>query len=74
MAKKTTTVSRPKPLAEEAKIVVVKKENPFREGSEVFKRAQAVLASKDVATALKKGARISTVRYLAKHRFIKVAA
>jgi hypothetical protein len=68
------TVPAAKPIAEEAKITVINKENPFREGTGVYKRAQAVLTSKKVADAIKKGARISTVRYLAKNRFIKLAA
>ena len=71
---KAVKKTMPKPIDETAKIVVLNKENPFREGSNVHKRAHAVLTSKKVADALKKGARISTVRYLARNRFIKVAA
>lgn len=57
-----------------AKITVVKKENPFTEGSKVAKRVGAVLKAKTVEEALKKGARTSTVRYCVKHRLVKVAA
>lgn len=57
-----------------AKIVVRKTaEVPeFREGTAVAKRVQAVLSSngKPVEAALKKGARTSTVRYLAKAKVI----
>ena len=57
-----------------AKIVVVKRENPFREGTDVAKRAAAVLSARTVEQALKKGARRSTVRWLRDHRVIKIAA
>lgn len=52
-----------KKLEETAKIVVLRKDIPFREGTAVYKRAQAVLRSKTVAEALKRGARTSTVRW-----------
>jgi hypothetical protein len=62
------------PVDHAAKIVVRKDaEVPeFREGTAVYKRVRAVLASngKPVETALKRGARTSTVRFLAKAKVI----
>lgn len=59
-----------------AKIVVNKSiEAPaFREGTAVAKRVSAVLASngKPVEFAIKKGARPSTVRFLAKAKVIRL--
>lgn len=64
------------PLPLDAKIRVIKAENPFREGTAVHKRVQAVFASKGqtVETAIKKGARRSTVRWLREHKLVTVAA
>ena len=64
-------------IPDDAKIIVVAgAENPFREGTAVYKRVQAVLLSKGktVEFALKKGARKSTVKYLRDHKIVKVAA
>lgn len=57
-------------------IVVVKKENPFTEGTKQFKRASAVFAckGKTVAEAKKKGADTWTVRELARRKLIRAAA
>jgi hypothetical protein len=61
-----------KPIETNAKLIIVKNDNPFREGTAVHKRARAVLTSTTVAQALKKGARTSTVRYLVGKRQVKV--
>jgi hypothetical protein len=58
----------------DAKIKVVKKDNPFTEGTKVYKRVAAVLASRTVEQALKKGARRSTVHWMKAHRLIQVSA
>lgn len=79
-AKKTAVkvVARAVPAALDkgAKIVVNKSVDvpEFREGTAVAKRVGAVLASggKTVEAALKKGARTSTVRYLAKAKVIRL--
>lgn len=57
-----------------AKIVVVKSDNPFREGTAVHKRAQVVLSAKGkpVADVLKRGARTSTVRFLVRARLVRL--
>lgn len=47
---------------------------PFTDGSAVHGRVRAVLTSKTVGAAIKKGARMSTVRYAVKHRLVRVAA
>lgn len=66
--------SRPMAIEPTAKIVVNKSvELPeFRKGTAVAKRVNAVLSSngKPVETAIKKGARASTVRFLAKAKVI----
>lgn len=57
------------------KIVVPKgAENPFREGTATYKRVAAVLRAngKVVELAVKHGARLSTVRYLARAKVIKL--
>jgi hypothetical protein len=57
------------------KIVVPKDaENPFREGTATHKRVQAVLKAngKVVDLAVRAGARLSTVRYLARAKVIKL--
>lgn len=59
-------------LNPKAKIVVVKKDNPFTPGTEVHKRMSAVLAAPTVGAAVKKGARTSTVRWAVAHRLVKV--
>ena len=74
-AKKTSVVAALDPTA---KIVVNKSVAvpEFRDGSAVQKRVNAVLAArgKTVELALKRGARTSTVRYLAKAKVIKLVA
>lgn len=58
-----------------AKITVVAGAvNPFREGTKVWKRAEAVIKSKRVELALAKGARLRTVRKLVELRIVRVAA
>lgn len=49
-------------------------ENPFRKGSARAKRASVVLRAngKPVAEAIRRGARLSTVAYLAKARVIRL--
>jgi hypothetical protein len=64
-------------IQDNAKIVLVKKiENPFRAGTEVAKRWEAVMRTanqkRTVAAALKAGARKSTVRYALNEKIIKV--
>lgn len=57
------------------KIVVPKgTENPFREGTAVHKRGSAVLRAngKPVEVAVRHGARVSTVRYLARAKVIQL--
>jgi len=68
------TKLKPVTVVPEAKIVVVRKENPFRNSTAVHKRAQAVLLSggKTVETALKKGARTSTVRALVREGLVRL--
>lgn len=63
-----------KPLEMSAKIVVVKQDNPFREGTAVHRRARAVLTAhnKTVEYAVKKGARTSTVRWLLAGKYVSV--
>jgi hypothetical protein len=63
-------------ITQDMKIAVVKKENPFTEGTKQFKRAAAVLAcsGKTVEDARKKGADQWTVRYMVQNKFVKVAA
>jgi hypothetical protein len=76
VAKKASVSTTIKPIPLDGKIVVVKAENPFREGTGAYKRTQAVLAckGKTVEDALKKGARRSTVRWLYNHKIVRVAA
>jgi hypothetical protein len=64
-----------RPVALDAKIVVLKAENPFREGTAVHKRVQAVLAckGKTVEDAVRRGARRSTVRWCRDHKIVRVA-
>lgn len=66
--------TKPVEVKPDAKIVVLAKENPYREDTAVHKRAQAVLLSggKTVETALKKGARTSTVRALVRDGLVKL--
>jgi hypothetical protein len=69
-------VSRPKVIAIEptSKIVPLKgAENPFREGSAVAKRVNAVLSARRVDVALKKGARKSTIRACLRAKLIRIA-
>lgn len=63
-------------LDKTAKIVVLKRENTMREGTEVHKRVGAVLRAngKPIETALRFGARTSTVRYLIKAQVIRITA
>lgn len=61
-----------KKLDDTAKIVVLKKDIPFREGTAVYKRARAVLSSKTVQEALKRGARTSTVRWFVAAKQIRL--
>lgn len=58
----------------EAKIVVLKNENPCREGTERFDRVAAVLKAKRVELALAKGAKLSTIRFCIGAKLVKVAA
>lgn len=74
-AKKTATKTATKSIIlNDMKLVVVKKENPFAEGTVQAKHAAAVLAAngKTVADAKKKGADSWTVRELVKRKLIKV--
>lgn len=87
-AKKTTAKKAVKKTAKKAataasidlgaRITLVdpKTENPFRVGTAVYKRVNAVLAAKGqpVEVALKKGARRSTVNYLAKQKVIRLVS
>lgn len=53
---------------------VADKEIPVREGTAKYERVMAVLKSKRVELALKKGARASTVRFCVERGLVKVAA
>lgn len=53
-------------------IPVKNKVIPFREGSDVRKRAEAVLKGGTVKQALARGARVSTVRHLVKTRHVRL--
>lgn len=74
MPKKSKTIKRTVAF-DTKKIVVIKKENPFREGSGAFKRTNIVLAArgKTVEYAVSKGARRSTVRRLAEMKIVRAA-
>lgn len=76
MANKTAKkTAAPKRIAIEptAKIVPIKgAENPYREGSAVAKRVNAVLTTRRVDAALKKGARTSTVRACLRAKLIRI--
>jgi hypothetical protein len=63
-------------IIDDTKIVVVKKENPFEQGTDRAKRAGAVLSSngKTYADAKKKGADSWAVRQLVEMKLVKVAA
>jgi len=63
-------------ITQDMKLTVVKKENPFTEGTKQHKRAAAVLAcsGKTVEDARKRGADQWTVRYMVTNKFVKVAA
>lgn len=61
-------------ITDDMKLKVVKKENPFSEGTVQAKHAAAVLAANGltVAAAKKKGADGWTVRELVKRRIVQV--
>jgi hypothetical protein len=63
-------------LDDEIKIVVVKRENPFEQGTDRAKRAGAVLSSngKTYADAKKKGADSWAVRQLVKRGAVRLRA
>ena len=67
----TSTVTR---ITDDMKLKVVKKENPFTDGTVQAKHANAVLASngKTVADAKKKGADSWTVRELVRLKVVQV--
>lgn len=64
-----------KRLTDDTKIVVLKRDNPFSEGTERFKRARAILTSngRPYADARKKGADSWTLRQLQKKKLVRVA-
>lgn len=66
-----TTGKRPV-LDDKAKIVVLKKENPFREGSGRHKRVAVLYKSKTVGDFLKKGKR-GTLSYCIANKIVKLA-
>lgn len=75
-ARRKTTAKRAAPVPLEAKIFVPKgAENPFRAGTAVYKRVDAVLKAKGktVEFAVEHGARRGTVRYLRDHSIVKLA-
>ena len=74
MAKSAKKTKLPARLDPATRIVVNRgAEVPeFREGTAVAKRVHAVLGNGTVALALKKGARPSTVRFLAKAKVIRL--
>ena len=57
-----------------AKIVVLVKDNPFREGTAVHARVGAVLRAngRPVSSALARGARTSTVRHLVAEKLVRL--
>jgi hypothetical protein len=62
-------------ISDDMKVVVLKKENPFSEGTEIFKRAAHILAShgKSVEVA-KKGRDGSIIRWLVDRKYVRVEA
>lgn len=74
-AKKTATVKATR-IMDDMKLVVVKRENPFADGTVQAKHAAAVLASsgKTVADAKKRGADSWTVRALVQRKLVRVEA
>ena len=74
-AKKTKTKTAAPARLDPATRIVVNREAAvpeFREGTAVAKRVAAVLGNGTVALAIKKGARPSTVRFLAKAKVIRL--
>jgi hypothetical protein len=71
MAKTTKTR-----ITDDMKLVVIKKENPFTEGTVQARHAAAVLGAngKTVADAKKKGADSWTVREMVKRKLVRVVA
>jgi membrane protein involved in colicin uptake len=63
-------------LADDAKITVISKENPYREGSAVYDRVKNALASngRTVGTFVEKGGRRSTLLRLIEQKLIRVGA
>lgn len=63
-------------LADDAKITVISKENPYREGSAVHDRVKNALASngRTVGTFVEKGGRRSTLLRLIEQKLIRVGA
>jgi hypothetical protein len=69
MTKKAKTTR----ISDGMKVLVVKKQNPYKPGTEIFKRGQYVLNAhgKTIADA-KKGRDGSIVRHMLNHGFIKL--
>lgn len=61
-------------IVPELKIIVLKDaHNPTRKGTERYKRVDAVLKAKDVGSALRRGALVSTINYCRDKQLIRVA-
>lgn len=71
-AKKQKQKANLRLVPENARIVLLVKDNPRRQGTEAARRARAVMSSRTVQDALKKGAKTSTVRHLAESRVIRL--
>jgi hypothetical protein len=70
------TTAKQTHITQDMKIAILKKENPFTEGTKQHKRAAAVLAcsGKTVQDARKRGADAWTVREMVRRKFVKVTA
>jgi hypothetical protein len=71
--KKTKTAGKAR-IVDDMKVIVLKKENPFAEGTVQAKHAAAVLGSNGatVAAAKKKGADSWTIRQLVERKIVRV--
>jgi len=67
-------MSATRTLDRAAKIIVLVRDNPFREGTAVHGRVGAVLRAngRTVETALRGGARTSTVRHLVGEKMVRL--
>jgi hypothetical protein len=72
---KTAKTAKSTRLTDDMKIVIVKRENPFTKGSEIFKRAEYVLnAHNRTVAAAKRGRDGTVVRAMVDRGLVKVVA